>query len=121
MSFINGLCLLLVYQLAGEILVLYFDLAIPGPVIGMLLLLFTLMIARRVPADADATAHALLGHLSLLFVPAGVGVMVHFELIGSQWLPILVALVASTLISLTLSALAMKWVARFTGAIRNQP
>lgn len=119
MSFINGLCVLLIYQLLGEVAVRYFDLAIPGPVIGMLLLLVTLMTIKRVPTDTDATASALLNHLSLLFVPAGVGVMVHLELIGNQWLPILAALVVSTLASLALSALAMKWVARLTGTLRN--
>ena len=121
MSFINGLCVLLLYQLIGEVTARYFDLPIPGPVIGMLLLLITLMLAGRVPADADGAATALLGHLSLLFVPAGVGVMVHFELITAQWLPILTALVVSTLVSLVLAALAMKWTARLTGAGRSEP
>lgn len=116
MAFINGLCVLLLYQLAGELLARYFDLPVPGPVVGMLLLLATLVAGRRVPGSLDAASSALLGHLSLLFVPAGVGVMVHFDLIADEWLPILTALVASTLVSLALSALVMRALARLIGA-----
>jgi holin-like protein len=114
MRFINGLCLLLVYQLAGELVTLYFDLAVPGPVIGMLMLLATMVVLRRVPSDMDDAAGVLLSHLSLLFVPAGVGVMVHFELIGAEWLPLLVALLASTVGGMALAALTMQAVARWT-------
>ena len=59
---------------------------------------------------------ALLSHLSLLLVPAGVGVMVHWGRIGHDWLPITVALVLSTLLSLALTALFMQVLIRFTAA-----
>ena len=108
MGIINGFCLLLVYQLIGEVVSLYFALPIPGPVIGMLLLLATLLTVRKVPQDMDGAAGALLSHLSLLFVPAGVGVMVHLDLLGEQWLPIGVALVVSTVVGMALSAWVMK-------------
>ena len=62
------------------------------------------------------TLSALLSHLSLLFVPAGVGVMVHWGRIGHDWLPITVALVLSTLLSLGLTALFMQVLIRFTTA-----
>jgi holin-like protein len=62
------------------------------------------------------TFSVLLSHLSLLFVPAGVGVMVHWGRIGHDWLPITVALVLSTLLSLGLTALFMQVLIRFTSA-----
>lgn len=121
MSFINGLCMLLLYQLAGELLARYFELPLPGPVIGMLLLLATLAVRRRIPESVDAASGALLSHLSLLFVPAGVGVMVHFDLIGAQWVPILAALLVSTVVSLTLSAIVMRTLARRGGVLEEDP
>ncbi len=114
MRLIGGLCVLLCYQLAGELVAIFFELAIPGPVIGMLLLLATLMVLGRAPAGPDAAAGALLAHLSLLFVPAGVGVMVHLDLVAAEWLPITAALVASTVAGMALTALVMKWVMRLT-------
>jgi holin-like protein len=119
MGIVNGFCLLLVYQLAGEVIALYFALPIPGPVIGMLLLLAMLLITRKVPADMDDASGALLSHLSLLFVPAGVGVMVHMDLLGDEWLPILVALIVSTVASMALSAWAMKGLANLTRSRRD--
>lgn len=103
---------LLACQLAGEVLVRLVGLPIPGPVVGMLLLLLILGIRGGPPDNVRSTAQTLLKHLSLLFVPAGVGVMVHFHRIGAEWLPILVALVGSTFISLAVTALSMKLVQR---------
>ncbi len=74
MKFLNGVTLLLVYQLTGEILVRLLGLPIPGPVLGMVMLFVTLMIRGSAPPDSLSEASsALLSHLSLLFVPAGVG------------------------------------------------
>ncbi len=112
---LNGFALLLVFQLAGEIIRLAGDLSIPGPVIGMLLLFLTLLLHGRTPAAVGEASSALLGHLSLLFVPAGVGLMLHFELIGAQWLPLLAALVVSTLLSLVAAGWTMRLVSRLLG------
>jgi holin-like protein len=108
-----AITLLLVYQLIGEAIAFVFKLPIPGPVIGMLLLFLTL-IARGGMRGAFGsslrdTASTLLSHLSLLFVPAGVGVMVHFGRIADEWLPILAALVGSTVLTIAATALSMRW------------
>lgn len=110
-----GITLLLCYQLAGEALVLAFGLPLPGPVLGMLLLLLTLVLGEHAVAATEGPAEALLGHLSLLFVPAGVGVMVHAQRLGGEWLPIAVALVASTLLTLVAVALTMRLMVRWLG------
>jgi holin-like protein len=108
MGFLNAVTALLLFQLAGATIVLLLDLPIPGPVVGMFLLLGALLLRNGVAASLDSTANGILRHLSLLFVPAGVGVVIHFSRIGSEWLPITVALLASTLITLTVTALSMR-------------
>ncbi len=107
-----GITLLLGYQLAGEVLVVALGLPLPGPVLGMLLLLLTLAVRPAVSTQVEGPAEGLLGHLSLLFVPAGVGVMVHGQRFGDEWLPIAVALVASTLLTLLAVAFTMRLMVR---------
>lgn len=104
---LGALTLLLLYQLAGEVIVQFLTLPIPGPVVGMALLFLTLVIRGGVPDDLRGTANKLLQHLSLLFVPAGAGVMVHFARLGDEWLAIVVALVASTAITLAVTGLLL--------------
>lgn len=104
--------LLLACQLAGEVLSLVLRLPIPGPVLGMLLLFVGLLLKRDVPAGLARTAEGLLEHLSLLFVPAGVGVMLHVALLADQWAALSVALVASTALTIVITALAMHWLTR---------
>jgi holin-like protein len=105
---LGAFTVLLVYQLVGEVFVRVTGLPVPGPVIGMLLLFLTLLARGSVPAWLRDTCQGLLSHLSLLFVPAGVGVMLHFKRLGAEWLPIVVALVASTVITIGVTALVMK-------------
>lgn len=107
-----GLLLLLVCQLLGEWVVLAFALPVPGPVMGMVLLLLGLILAKRVPGTIRMSAEGLLRHLALLFVPAGVGLMVHAELIAAEWLVILVALVVSTVVTILVTALILKRLTR---------
>lgn len=104
-----AITLLLLFQLAGEAIALFFALPVPGPVIGMGLL-FAALALRGGPSTAlRGTAQNLLQHLSLLFVPAGVGVMLHIQRIADEWLPIVVALVASTFAAILVTALVLRW------------
>jgi holin-like protein len=104
---LGALTLLLLFQLAGEVIVQVFALPIPGPVIGMALLFATLVARGGVPDELRNTAGNLLQHLSLLFVPAGVGVMVHFARLGDEWPAIVGALVVSTLVTLAVTGLVL--------------
>ena len=99
---------LLLFQLAGELLVRAFGWPFPGPVIGMSLLFLTLLMRGTVSQELRTGSGSLLQHLSLLFIPAGAGVMLHLQRIADEWLPITVALVASTFIGLGVTA----WVIR---------
>lgn len=116
MNFLNGITLLLVYQLVGEITVRLLGVPIPGPVLGMVMLFLTLMIRGNTPEPLHNASTALLSHLSLLFVPAGVGMMAHFDRIADEWLPITLALLFSTIITMIATAgimqITTRWFAR---------
>jgi holin-like protein len=105
---INTFATLLVFQTLGEGLAYAFSLPVPGPVIGMLLL-FCYLMAREGAADKLApTTLEFLKHLSLLFIPAGVGIMVHAQRVAAEWLPIVAALVLSAIVSLVVTALVLR-------------
>lgn len=74
----------------------------------MVLLLVVLVLRGRVPAGLENAAGGLLAHLSLLFVPAGVGVMVHAGRIRSDWLPLTAALLVSTLLTIAVTAVVFR-------------
>lgn len=114
---LNAITLLLVLQLAGEIISQSLALPVPGPVIGMLLLFIVLLAARsRLAAQVRETAQNLLQHLSLLFVPAGVGVMLHVRRVTDEWAAILLALVISTVLTVVVTALSIQLIARLLQA-----
>lgn len=112
MNFLRGITILLIYQLVGEISVLFLSIPVPGPVLGMILLLLTLLLRGSTPASLDSSSTALLSHLSLLFVPAGVGMLVHFDRIANEWIPITIALLLSTIITMMATAAIMLGVSR---------
>lgn len=109
------LTLLLVCQLAGEIIAAATGLPIPGPVIGMALLFFGLALHGAVPDSLQATAGGLLKHLALLFVPAGVGIMAHLSLLADEGWPILGALLGSTIITIAVTAGLMQVLSKVFG------
>ena len=119
MPALTGLAWLLVCQSAGEALARLLHLRLPGPVIGLLLLLVLL----RWPAvrkTVGACADALLAHLSLLFVPVGVGVMIHLAILSQYGVRVAVALVLSTWIGLAVTALVLRRLLR-SGPAPAQP
>ncbi len=105
---VNALLALLGFQLAGEVIVRALGAPLPGPVLGMLLLFVALSVRGRVPEPLRRASQGLLGNLSLLFVPAGVGVIVHLQLLAADWWRLLIAIVASTLVTLLVTALVMQ-------------
>lgn len=109
---INALLVLLGFQLGGEVLVRLAGLPVPGPVLGAFALVLVLLVRRDVGAELSRLAHGVLANLSLLFVPAAVGVIEHRALFGAYGLPLLVALVVSTLLAMAAAALAFRLVAR---------
>jgi holin-like protein len=106
---IASLSLILLCQLAGEALVRSLGLPMPGPVIGLMLLLLLLLLRDRFallargPLQGDgveSTSRGLLANLSLLFVPAGVGVVQKMDIIVEHGIAFLGVLAISVLITL---------------------
>ncbi len=110
---LGALTLFLAFQLAGEVLARALGLPVPGPVIGLAALFAVLAVRGRVATEVRETANGLLSHLSLLFVPAGTGVLVHLDRLGAELAPIVVALIASTVLTIAATALTMRWLARY--------
>ncbi|MCG5239675.1 CidA/LrgA family protein [Azospirillum doebereinerae] len=111
---LGTLTILLLCQLAGELIARVAHLPVPGPVLGMLILFAGLMLRGGVPNAVQETAGGILRHLSLLFIPAGVGVMAHMERLGAEALPIVVALFGSTLFGVAVTAKVMAALVRPT-------
>ena len=106
MNALHGVMWLLIFQSAGELLGRGLGLPLPGPVIGMVLLLPALR-WPSVREPVAACAEFLLSHLSLLFVPVGVGVMTHLSLVSQYGLRMLAVVVLSTLAGLGVTVLAL--------------
>jgi holin-like protein len=103
---LRGLTWLLVLQSLGELFARGLSLPLPGPVIGMLLLLLALRWAP-VRESVAVCADFLLSHLSLLFVPVGVGVMTHLSLVSQYGVRMGVVIVVSTLAGLAATVLSL--------------
>jgi holin-like protein len=110
--------LILICQLIGEFAVTTLGTPFPGPVVGMVLLFVFLLLNGEVPEQLGNVSSALLNNLSLLFVPAGVGVIVHINLLGTDLWPLSVAMVASTLLTVAVTALVMVFLNKYTA--KNQ-
>ncbi|MBT9245676.1 CidA/LrgA family protein [Gemmobacter fulvus] len=112
---IPALLTLLLAQLAGEALTRATGAALPGPVAGMLLLIAAFALFPSLVEVVRPLAQGILGNLSLLFVPAGTGVIGHLDKIAAQGAPLLLALVGSTVLAIAAGALAFAAVARLMG------
>ena len=107
MTALRGLALLLLFQAAGEVLVLVLKLPFPGPVVGLVLLLVGLR-WHAVRGPVQAAAELLLSHLSLLFVPVGVGVVTHLDLVTRHGAQLVAVIVLSTWLGMAATALLLR-------------
>ena len=101
---LEALTAILLFQLLGEALAYLLHLPLPGPVLGMVGLFLAWPWLDRVREGIERVSGTLLAHLGLLFVPAGVGVMLHAGLIARWWLPLLLAVLLSTAATMALAA-----------------
>lgn len=97
---IGAIALLLACQLLGEGLHLALGVPVPGAVIGMLLLIGWLGLVRRERPTLEAVTGWLTAHLSVMFVPAAVGIVEQGEMLRRFGLGLVVATAASTILTL---------------------
>lgn len=117
---LHAIFLILLLQLVGEGLQKYFGLTVPGPVIGLILLLGLLLVSRRMTGgwipefrqQMVDSAETLLSYLSLLFVPIGVGVIMHLQLLEGQLITVLSVIVMGTMMTLIFTAFLFRLLRR---------
>lgn len=108
-----GVLALLLCQLVGEVAVRLLDVDFPGPVVGMVLFLVVLRLRRPAPGSSLVQApELLLRHLQLLFVPAGVGIVVILDQLREDAVPIAAGLWLSWLIGFVVTAWMASWLLR---------
>lgn len=112
---LQAFIILLSCQLIGELLVRLTHLPVPGPVAGMAILLAAFILRGKVPESLRAVSRQLLTNLSLLFVPAGTGILVHLHRLQDNWPLLTATLLLSTALTLVVTAavfrLVQRWVA----------
>jgi holin-like protein len=112
--------LLLLCQLAGESLVRALDIPVPGPVLGAIFMLGFLTLRRGAPETLGRTSHDLLANFSLLFVPAGAGIILHAARLEAEAVALLAALIGSTALTIAVAALVFVGVDRLMGGKAEQ-
>lgn len=109
---IAGLVQILLFQGLGEVVARFFLPLIPGPVIGLVLLLAWLRFRGSVPASVDLVATAFAQNLGLLFIPAAVGVVMYWPHIRSHAVAVVAALLVSVIATMAVTALVLRALAK---------
>lgn len=99
----------MVFQIIGNVLELMFHLPVPGAVIGMFLLLLSLISVDKLAQYVRPISLVLISYLAVLFVPAGVGIILHVERIKAEWFAISASLLISTALAIITSSLVIKY------------
>jgi len=105
---IKGLVILLLYQGAGEILARGLSSPVPGPVVGLVLLLVSLLWRQKTDPDLQMVANGLTAHLGLLFVPAAVGVVSFLPMLKEHMVAIFSVLMVSVILAMASTALILR-------------
>ena len=105
---IQGLVQLFIFQALGELLSKFALSFIPGPVLGLVLLLVFLILRGKVPEHIDLVGSSILQHLGLLFIPASVGVVLYLPLLQANAWAISAALVVSVVATVGVTAGLLK-------------
>ena len=112
---LRSLFIIFFYQLLGEAIQKFFEINIPGPVIGLTLLLLTFIFfskkftqSKKIIKEISAISHQIINYLSLLFVPIGVGVVMHINYLGDNLFTIFSIIIIGTLATLVFTAIVME-------------
>ena len=111
---LKNIFIIFFFQLIGEIIQKYFNLPFPGPIIGLILILILLLTVKRLGFftntvdDVTKTAEQLISYLPLLFVPIGVGVIIHLSFIETDLILVLAVIFLSTVATIGFTAFVME-------------
>jgi len=87
----------------GELIVWLTGITIPSSIIGMLLLAALLQMKVIKLEWVKGMSDFLISNLGFFFVPPGVALMLYFDIIKAEFLPIAVATVVSTIVVLVVT------------------
>jgi len=113
---LKGIFIIFLFQLIGESVQKYFELTVPGPVIGLILLLTSFILLKnsknifvnKAKNEIVSTATYISGYFSLLFVPIGVGVVMHLSYLEKNYIEVLGVVFFSTILTIGFTALVME-------------
>tara|TARA_B110000090_G_scaffold186630_1_gene215515 strand:- start:215 stop:595 length:381 start_codon:yes stop_codon:yes gene_type:complete len=112
---LRSLFIIFFYQLLGEVIQKIFEINIPGPVIGLILLLLSFIFfskkltqSKKIIKEISVTSNQIINYLSLLFVPIGVGVVMHIDYLGDNLFKIFSIIIIGTLATLVFTAFVME-------------
>lgn len=112
---LNSIFTILLFQLIGEFIQKFTEISIPGPVIGLILLLGVLLIRAKYFKEHPSIEKSLvdfserfLNYLPLLFIPVGVGVVMHLSLLEENLISVISIIVLGTLLTLALTGFIME-------------
>ena len=113
---LKSIFIIFLFQLIGESVQKYFELTIPGPVIGLILLLISFILLKnsknifinKAKNEIVSTATYISNYLSLLFVPIGVGVVMHLSYLEKNYIEVLGVIFFSTILTIGFTALVME-------------
>ncbi|NDB38593.1 MAG: antiholin [Proteobacteria bacterium] len=113
---LRAIFIIFFFQLLGEAIKKFFEMRIPGPVLGLILLLIVLIFLKRfktaaitnLKEDVINTSNYILNYLSLLFVPIGVGVVMHLSYLENNLFKVLIIVFISTILTIGLTAFLME-------------
>ncbi len=105
---IQGLVQILLWQGMGELISHFLLPTIPGPVLGLVLLLLFLFVQGEVPESMALVSGAFSQHLGLLFVPAATGVVLFLPQLQAHAMAVILALVVSVILTVAVTALVLR-------------
>jgi putative effector of murein hydrolase LrgA (UPF0299 family) len=109
MPVLVAITVLFIMQILGVAIARLTGVPLPGPLIGMLLLLAALLLLGRVPQGMRDTCHHALKHLMLLFIPPTAGIMLYLGPLEREWIPFLVACIVAAALTLVVTGLTLRW------------
>jgi holin-like protein len=93
----------------GDVINRLTGLPLPGGVIGLVVLLAILIWRGGPDQELKETSHFLLQNMTVLFIPASVGLITQLPALKQDALPIGVAIVISTVLGMAVTAAIMHW------------
>jgi holin-like protein len=112
MKLLRELLIILVIYFAGEILTRFFNLPVPGNIMGMILLIILLSTNVVKLEMVDTVANFLLDHLAFFFIPAGVGLLTSLVVIKDSLIRLLIVCFISTIITIAVTAIVVEFMTK---------